>query len=217
MDDDWRLQIDLDDASIGGAIADHLRAAELEHDLEVTFDQQVIVSHEGERIYLYAGDRAQLDRAEGVVQKLLDSKGWDAKFELRHWHPVADEWEDPDKSLPSTDAEKAAEHEELMEKEDAEAAGRHGRAEFEVSIEFPTQHEARDFAKKLKEEGLQPVRRWRYMVVGAADEDAAEKLAERIRAEAPADSQVKAEYSLNELWRERPPNPFFFLGGLADG
>jgi hypothetical protein len=215
MDDDWRLQIDLEDDGLGGEIADHLRSAELEHDLAVDIGRRVIVSHEGERIFLYAGDREQLDRAQGVIQKYIDSKGWEAKLELRHWHPVANEWEDPDKPLPTTEAEKQAEHEESMETEDEETAARHGRAEFEVSVKFPTQHEAREFAKKLKDEGLQPVRRFHYMVVGAADEDAAKELAERIRAEAPADAEVKAEYSLREIYDEQPPNPFFFLGGLA--
>jgi hypothetical protein len=215
MDDDWRLQIDLEDDGVGGDIADHLRAAELEHDLAVDIARRVIVSHEGERIFLYAGDREQLDSAQGVIQKYIDSKGWKANLELRHWHSAANEWEDPDAPEPSTEAEKEAEHERLMETEDAETAARHGRAEFEVSVKFPTQHEARDFAKKLEEEGLQPVRRWHYMVVGAADEDAAKELAERIRAEAPDDAEVKAEYSLRELYDEQPPNPFFFLGGLA--
>ncbi len=215
MDDDWRLQIDLDDDGLGGEIADHLRSAELEHDLAVDIGRRVIVSHEGERIFLYAGDREQLDGAQGVIQKYLDSKGWQAKLELRHWHPVAKEWEDPDAPLPTTEAEKDAEHEQLMETEDEETAARHGRAEFEVSVKFPTQHEAREFAEKLKGEGLHPVRRWHYMVVGAADEDAAKELAERIRAEAPADAEVKAEYSLREIYDEQPPNPFFFLGGLA--
>ena len=215
MDDDWRLQIDLDDDGVAGNLADHLRAAELEHDLAVDIARRVIVSHEGERIFLYAGDREQFDLAQGVIQKYIDSKGWKATLELRHWHPVADEWEDPDAPLPTTDADKAAEHEQLMETEDEETAARHGRAEFEVSVKFPTLHEARDFAKKLREEGLQPVRRFHYMVVGAADEDAAKELADRIRAEAPDDAEVKAEYSLRELYDEQPPNPFFFLGGLA--
>jgi hypothetical protein len=215
MDDDWRLQIDLDDDGVAGNLADHLRAAELEHDLSLDIDRRVIVSNEGERIFLYAGDREQLDRAQSAIQKYVDSKGWRANLELRHWHPVADEWEDPDTPLPTTDAEKEAEHAELIATEDEETAARGGRAEFEVSVKFPTSHEAREFAKKLKEEGLQPVRRFHYMVVGAADQDAADKLAERIRAEAPADAEVKAEYSLRELWDEQPPNPFFFLGGLA--
>jgi hypothetical protein len=215
MDDDWRLQIDLDDEGVTGNIADHLRAAELEHDLAVDIGRRVIVSSEGERIFLYAGDREQLDGAQGVIQKYIDSKEWKATLELRHWHHEAAEWEDPEKPLPTSEAEKGAEHEQLMETEDEETAARGGRAEFEVSVKFPTQHEAREFAKKLEDEGLKPVRRWHYMVVGAADEDAAKELAERIRAEAPDDAEVKAEYSLRELYDEQPPNPFFFLGGLA--
>jgi len=215
MDDDWRLQIDLDDAGIGGEIADHLRAAELEHDLETAFDRQVIVSHEGERIFLYAGDREQLDRARGVVQKRLDEKGRQAKFDLRHWHPAAEDWEDPDAVEPTTEEEKAAEHQRLMQTEDEEAIDR-GYAEFEVRVEFPSHREAKEFAAKLRDEGFEPVRRWRYLVVGAADEDQANELADRIRAEAPADSKVTAEGSERAAWSQRPPNPFFFLGGLAD-
>ncbi len=215
MDDDWRLQIDLEDDGLAGNLADHMRSAELEHDLAVDIGRRVIVSHEGERIFLYAGDRGQLDSARGVIQKYIDSKGWQASMELRHWHHDANAWEDPDAPLPTTEAEKAAEHEQLMETEDEETAARHGRAEFEVSVKFPSQHEAREFAKKLEDEGMRPVRRWHYMVVGAADEDAAKELAERIRAEAPADAEVKAEYSLREIYEEQPPNPFFFLGGLA--
>jgi hypothetical protein len=215
MDDDFRLQIDLADDGVGGEVADHLRATELRKELQIDLKDQVIVSHEGERIFVYAATREPLDRVQGAVGKFLADKGWEAKLELRRWHPDADAWEDPDKPLPADDAEKAAEHEELIETEDEETAARHGRAEFEVRVEFPSHHEAHEFAEKLKAEGLEPVRRWRYMVVGAADEDAGKALAQRIRAEAPADAKVNAEYSLHELWNEQPPNPFFFLGGLA--
>jgi hypothetical protein len=216
MNDDWRLQIDLDDAGIGGEISDHLRAEELEHDLKTSFADRVIVSNEGERIFLYAGDRDQLEKARQVVQGQLDQKGWDATFDLRHWHEEAEDWEDPDAPEPTTAAEKTAERERLMQTEDEETAERGGLAEFEVRVEFPSHGEARDFAKKLEDEGLEPVRRWRYMVVGAADEDAANALADRIRAEAPADSKVTAEGSLAAVWRERPPSPFWWLGGLGD-
>jgi hypothetical protein len=215
MNDDWRLQIDLDDDGIGGEVADHLRAAELEKELEVDLKDEVIVSHEGERIFLYAGTRKPLDWVRGVVEKFLADKGWTANLELRRWHQTAEDWEDPDAPLPSTDADKAAEHERLMETEDAEVAADKGRAEFEVRVEFPSHGEAKEFAEKLEAEGYEPVRRWRYLVVGAADEDAAKELADRIRTEAPADSKVSAEGSLRAAWAERPTNPFFFLGGLA--
>ena len=216
MDDDWRLQIDLDDEGAAGSLADVIRSAELEHELVTDHGKQVIVSHEGETIYLYAGDREQLDLARAAIQTHLDAKGWKGEFDLRHWHPVAEDWEDPDVAEPTTADEKAAEREQLMETEDEESAERGGLAEWEVRVEFPSHHEARAFAKKLDEEGLEPVRRWRYMVVGAPDEDEAKALADRIRAEAPADSKVTAEGSLGYAVRNQPPNPFFWLGGLAD-
>lgn len=215
MDDDWRLQINLEDKGAVGEIADHLRSSELEHDLATELDKRVILSHEGETIYLYAGDRDQLDRARPAIEKFLDSKGWKADLELRHWHKEADEWESPDAAEPTTPAEKEAEHERRIEIEDEETEERGGRAAYEVRAEFPSHKEAREFAAKLKEEGFEPVRRWHYLVVGAADEDAAKELADRIRAEAPADAKVKAEYSLAYVYGERAPNPFFWLGGLG--
>src|ERR1700710_252171 len=122
MDDDWRLQIDLAGDGIAGNLADHLRAGELEHDLAVDIGRRVIVSNEGARIFLYAGDREQLDRAQVAIQKYIDSKGWKATLELRRWHHEANEWEDPAKPLPTSEAEKDAEHEQLMETEDEETA-----------------------------------------------------------------------------------------------
>jgi hypothetical protein len=217
MDDDWRLQINLADEGVAGKTADALHSAELEHELEVDSDRRVIVSHEGETIFLYAGDREQLDRAQASVRKYVEGKGWQAKLELRHWHPSAEDWEDPDAPEPTSDAERAAERSRLMKTEDEEAAANHGYAEFEVRVEFPSHHEAKELAERLKEEGFLPVRRWRYLVVGAADEDQAKELADRIRAEAPADSKVSVEGSAWAARNQRPPNPFFFLGGLADG
>ena len=75
MDDDWRLQINLEDEGKVGEIADHLRSAELEHELSTDLGKRVILSHEGETIYLYAGDRDQLDRARPAIEKYLGEKG----------------------------------------------------------------------------------------------------------------------------------------------
>jgi hypothetical protein len=215
MDDDWRLQIDLDDDGVGGSVADLLRSDEMKHELEVDLKDMVIVSHEGERIFLYAATREPLDMVRGVTENFLAEKGWKATIELRHWHHEAEAWEDPDAPEPTTAAAKESEHERLIQTEDEEVAAHHGRAEFEVRVEFPSHTEAREFDQKLKDEGYEPVRRWHYLVVGAADEDAVKELADRIREEAPADSKVSVEGSLAAAWGERPVNPFFFLGGLA--
>ena len=48
-------------------------------------------------------------------------------------------------------------------------------------------------AEKLRDEGLPVIRRWKFLVVGAANEDEAAALAERIRREAPPDATVRAQ------------------------
>jgi hypothetical protein len=59
------------------------------------------------------------------------------------------------------------------------------------------------------------VRRWKYLLIGATDEDTANALAERLRSEAGPDAKVTAEGSGQAAYDERPSNPFAFLGGLG--
>jgi hypothetical protein len=67
-------------------------------------------------------------------------------------------------------------------------------------------------SKQLRKEGLPAVHRWRYLLVGATDEDSAKALAERIRNEAPTGNQVKVEGTWAAVYAERAPNPFAVLG-----
>jgi hypothetical protein len=48
-------------------------------------------------------------------------------------------------------------------------------------------------ARKLEGEGLAILRRWRFLLVGASNEDEARELAGQIRQEVPADAAVKVE------------------------
>jgi hypothetical protein len=58
------------------------------------------------------------------------------------------------------------------------------------------------------------VRRWRHLLVKALTQEQAGELAERIRAEAPADAEIQIEVSDPEVER-RIGNPFSILGGLG--
>ena len=90
-----------------------------------------------------------------------------------------------------------------------------GYPEFEVRANLPSRHDALHFAERLHSEGLPTVHRWKYLLVGATDEDNAKALAERIESEAPAGSQVKVEGTWKAIYAERPANPFALLGGLG--
>ena len=215
MNDDWRLSIELEEHGLAHGLTEDLGAGELDHDLEESFGDRVIVTHDGPHVFLYAATREQADEAEKAVRSLAETKNWNlATVVLEHWHPTELEWEDPDKPLPGTEVEKESEHEALIEEERTDAAER-GYPEWEVRVDTPSHRDAVELSKRLDAEGLQNVRRWKYLVVGAVDEDSAQALAERLRAEAPAGSEVKVEGTFQAARHEAPPNPFAIFGGLG--
>jgi hypothetical protein len=212
MNDDWRVQIETQDG--GEALVERLSAADLEHDLSRAFEDRLIVSRDGDTVFVYAGTRAQAEGARESIGKLADEHGWSLAIDLRRWHHEAEEWEDPDKPLPESDAAKAVEHEELIASERQEVE-EGAPAPFEVRVDLPSRHDAVRFEELLRAEGLPAVRRWKYLVLGAADEDDARALATRIEGEAPAGSAVTVEGSGSLAYAERPANPYAIFGGLG--
>lgn len=214
MEDDWRLQIDLHEEGAAHKLTERLDARDLKHDLETAFHDRVIVSVDGSQVFCYAGTREQITQAEKLIRSVAAEHGWHLKCDLKHWHPAEEAWESPDKSLPRSDAEQTAEHASLMERQRQEAATR-GYSDFEVRVECPSHHEAMQLADRLREEGLPSVHRWKYVLVGAPDEDSAKALAARLEAEAPARSKVRAEGTWRAAVAEGPSNPFAVFGGLG--
>ena len=214
MNDDWRLQVDLHDSGHVSGLVEQLEARELEHDLSTTFADRVIVSRNETRIFLFAGTREQIDAATQVVARLDDQHGWEVDTELQRWHPIAEAWEDPDQPLPESDAARAAERAELMTTERHESEET-GEPQFEVRIDLPSRHDSVQLAERLRNEGIPAVRRWKYVLAGATDEDSAKALADCIRQEAPPESKIAVEGTWREAYVERPPSPFAVLGGLG--
>jgi len=214
MSDDWRLRIDLHESGLAHRLTEHLNASHLEHDLRDAFHDRVVVSRDGGQLFCYTDTLEQARRVQELISSLAQQHGWPLQLELRRWHPVAEDWEDPDAPLPVSDSERSEEHDELLEREREEAA-HHGHPDFEVRIECPSSGAAGQFAVKLREQGLPTVRRWKYLLVGAADEDSAQALAERIRQQAPSGSTITVEATLGAVMDARPSNPFAIFGGLG--
>jgi hypothetical protein len=213
MNDDWRLQVDFVATGPADALHDRLDARELEHDLSDAFEDRVIVSRNETTIFLYAGDREQAEKARALVERLAAEDQEEIEIEFRRWHPIALEWRPADEPLPEDAEAEAAEHRIKIAREREEAAEQ-GYPQYEVQIELPSRDEAGSFAERLRAEGLRAERRWRVVLVGTADEDAAEELAERMRAEVPPGSKVAVAATLHEA-EDDLPRPFAFLGGLA--
>lgn len=215
MGDDWRLEIGLFEQGRARALTERLAAGQLGDDLEEEFGQRLVVSADPPNVFVYAGARRQAEAAETKIREVAAEHGWDIEIELKHWHPTAEDWEDPDKPLPTTDAEQLAEHQVLLaqEREDSDIRG---YPEYEVRIECRSHHDTVKLDKRLHDEGFPTVRRWKYLLVGAEDEDSANALAERLRGEVPDGSTVTAEASARQTYDDEPTRgSFAIFGGLG--
>jgi len=68
-----------------------------------------------------------------------------------------------------------------------------GQAGWEVRVELPSHRQAVELAWRLRAEGRPVIRRWKYLILGAANEDEASTLAEAIAQQAPADASVRTQ------------------------
>ena len=128
-----------------------------------------------------------------LVQVLRDpaEEGLDARVgPVEHWLHDEERWDDePAEPTPE---------EELLEE---------GIAPWEVRVELDSRREAEELAERLEAEGYGVVRRFRYLIVGAASKEEAEALAERLHGE--------VEPSSAYVWENVPQNPFVVFGGLG--
>jgi hypothetical protein len=210
MSDEWRVEVDLDDEKHGFKLGERLRSVDLDDEARKRLGDRVIVTRDGAKLFLYAQSEEQAREAERVARDLVAAEGLRAETALTRWHPDEDEWKDASAPMPETEAERAAErerHEEAAEREPR----RRWAYEWEVRVDLPTLRDTLAFASRLADEEIDVRRHWKYLLVGAASEERAAELAERIRGEAPEGSEV-------HVGTAGAPHPVFvFLGAHKPG
>ncbi len=208
MHDEYRVRVDTDPAQANAL----LRAL---HEIEAGVDptHRVAVTRDGGELFLYADSSEAAEQARAEVERAMTAKSLQGDVTVSRWHPLEERWEDASAPLPATDADRAAEHRRLQETEAAESAAT-GVPEWEIRVTLATHHDAREFAERLLAEGIPVVRRWRHVMVGAANEDQAKSLAERLRREAPEGSTLEVEGAGQEIWAQL--HPYSVFGGIAN-
>jgi len=214
MNDDWRVQVTCPTTATAANLGELLRDGDFKHELDQAAGERVVASIDGNELFLYAATRPQAEKAAEAIKSLVAPSGISVRTELRRWHPGSEEWADADLPLPASEADAAAEHAELIAREREESAAMHA-SEYEVRVESHSHRDIVALAKVLREEGILSVRRWHFLLIGAADEEVAAALAERIRGEIPAGSTVTVEASFEAIEAETPGNPFAVFGGLG--
>ena len=191
-DDDWRLRIEFDEG-VRGLLA-RLSDTDAEHLAKELEAERLAVSHDEDTVFFYAASLAQIERVLPTIDAEIRELGLTPReLVSEHWLDEEDRW---DSEPPG----------ETVLEETAEA----GYAPWEVRIPCPSHREARELADRLEAEGYGVVRRWSFVIAGAATREEADELATRLHGEVGPGGEL--------VWETTPGNPFAVFGGLgSDG
>jgi hypothetical protein len=210
MSDEWRVEVDLDDEQHGLRLGERLKGLDLDDEARKRLGDRIIVTRDGPRMFLYAQAEEQAREAERVARELVAEEGVSADISLTRWHPDEDAWKDASIPMPETEEQRALERERHEREAEREPRPRWAY-QWEVRVDLPNRNDTRELASRLSDEGIEVRRHWKYLLVGAASEERATELAERIGSEAPEGSSV-------QVVTAGAPHPVFvFLGAHTPG
>ncbi len=194
MNDDWRIRIELAEEHAEGLL-DRLGldlGSEARHLADELQGRRLVVSRDGETLFVYAGSRTEAERAHDVIEAQLREDGAEARVgRIEHWLADEDRWDD-----------------EPPQEFDAEQEVRdEGLSPWEVRVEASSPQEAQALGDTLEAEGHGVVRRHTYVLVGAATEEEARELAKQLHGQAEASGEL--------VYETLPQNPFVIFGGLG--
>lgn len=183
---EWRVEVDLDDEQHGYSLGERLRAHDLDDEARERLGAGAIVTRDGPQVFVYTTSAAAAREAERVLRELVEADRLTADLRVTVWDEERDAWLDADDGGVVEDARAGAEGPEYF-----------------VLVESEDQAALEALAGRLS--GPVEVRRGK-LLVGVADDEEVEALAERLRAELPgARVQTRADI-FSDL-----PSPGFLL------
>lgn len=191
--DDWRIRVELEGDRADGflqslGIGLSSRAKELAKELE---DDRLPVSRDDDTIFVYSSSRLQAEQAQKVVEaELTENSIEPLVVRIEHWLADEERWDDEPKD--------ESWEEEVLER---------GYAPWEVRVECVSHDDADALADRLERQGQDVVRRWTYVIVGAASREEADELATQLHGEVEPGGEV--------VYEAMPRNPFAIFGGMG--
>jgi len=206
MEDEFRVEVELDDHEHRYSLGERLRALDLDDDARERLAGGVMVTRDGSRLFLYAASETAARQAERTVRQLVEADDLSAEIRVTRWHPVEESWMDASQPLPATPEQEREEY-AAREAAEAEEAQVEGRVDWHVVAHLPARELAVELADRLAHDGVPARRRWRYVVADALTEERAQALERRLRSELPDDADIRIEVDLSDVAR----SPLQFL------
>ena len=189
-DQEWRVEVDLDDEQHGYSLGERLRAHDLDDEARERLGSGVIVTRDGPRLYVYTTSEAAAREGERVLRELVEAERLTADIRVTVWDEERDAW-------------LGAERGEVVEDPRAEDEG----PEYFVLVDSDEQAELEALAARLQAEERPVELRRGKLLVGSFDDEEVEELAERLRAELGSKARVQVRADIfSDL-----PSPGFLL------
>jgi hypothetical protein len=138
---------------------------ELAEDARRRLGYNIAAGAGGSQVFLYAGAEVAARQAERIARDVLARHHFQAEFAIHRWHPLEERWENPDVAMPRTEAERQAEHQQLLDDETAESRAA-GMPMWEARVDSPPIAKPLRWRGKLRREGRAVVRRWKFLSSG---------------------------------------------------
>jgi hypothetical protein len=102
-DDEFRVEVDLHE-SLHGRLSERLRSLDLDEEVTERLGDRVIVTRDGEHMYVYTATAEAAKQAERVVVDVVAEEGLaDAQIRRRRWNQAQLFWQDADEPLAEQD------------------------------------------------------------------------------------------------------------------
>jgi len=100
--DEYRVEVDIHE-SVHGKLSERLRSLDLDDEVAERLGDRVIVTRDGERMYVYTQTADAVTEAERVVTEVLAEDGFEGELRRRRWNPDQRFWQDADEPLAAAD------------------------------------------------------------------------------------------------------------------
>jgi acylphosphatase len=99
---DWRLQAELeveDRQGLLNSLLGKLPRSSIAGEVKEKVGEDVVVTHDGRMVFMYAADEVTLGQARGALEWVLGEEGVKGEIRISHWDKKLDEWRQTDPAV----------------------------------------------------------------------------------------------------------------------